>query len=54
MAFFTIGGFYTLLNGNRGYVLHSLQMTYGNTIIPLILSSSHGTRLLENARVFVK
>jgi len=37
-----------LLNGNRGYVLHSLHMTRCNTVMPLTVRSSFGTHLLDH------
>ena len=37
-----------VLNLNGSYVLHSLQMTHGNTDFTLIFFSSFGTHLLKN------
>lgn len=37
-----------MLNGNRGYVLHSLHMTHSNTDLTLIFFSSFGTYLFPN------
>ena len=36
------------LYSDSGYVLHSLDMPHGNTIMPIIFHSSYGTHLLDH------
>ena len=40
--------FYALLNGNCGYVLHSLHMTHSSPALPLIFCGSSGTHLHDH------
>ena len=37
-----------LLNCDCCYVLHSLHVTHGNTVMPIILRTSYGTHLLDH------
>ena len=37
-----------MLNGNRCYVLHGLQMTHGNTDFTIVFFSSYGIHLLDH------